>query len=69
MEKIEEVRKIAGEKGTEVAHVVLTWYLTREAIDVIIPGAKRTEQVLQNLKTLEVHLTNEEIQEIDRIFS
>ncbi|MBV7509664.1 aldo/keto reductase [Bacillus sp. sid0103] len=69
LEKIEKVRKIAGEKGTEVAHVVLAWYLTREGIDVIIPGAKRAEQVLQNLKTLEVHLTNEEIQEIDRIFS
>ncbi|WP_442852979.1 hypothetical protein [Bacillus sp. UNC41MFS5] len=41
---------------------------TREAIDVIIPGAKRAEQVLQNLKTLEVHLTNEEIQGIDRFF-
>jgi len=69
LKKIEKVRKIADEKGTEVAHVVLAWYLTREAIDVIIPGAKRAEQVLQNLKTLEVNLTNEEIQEIDQIFS
>ncbi len=69
LKKIEKVRKIAGEKGTEVAHIVLAWYLTREAIDVIIPGAKRAEQVLQNLKTLEVNLTNEEIQEIDQIFS
>ncbi|PEC49031.1 hypothetical protein COJ46_23015 [Bacillus sp. AFS077874] len=69
LEKIEKVRKIASEKGSEIAHVVLAWYLTREAIDVIIPGAKREVQVLHNLKTLEVHLKNEEIQEIDRIFS
>ncbi|MDN3016402.1 aldo/keto reductase [Paenibacillus sp. BSR1-1] len=69
LEKIEQVRQIALEKGVEVSHVILAWYLTREAIDVIIPGAKRAEQVLHNLKTLEVQLTAEEIQAIDRIFS
>ena len=46
----------------------LAWYLTRDSIDVVIPGAKRADQVLNNLKTLDVQLTNEEIQEIDRIF-
>jgi myo-inositol catabolism protein IolS len=68
LEKVEQIRKIANAKGAEVAHVILAWYLTREAIDVIIPGAKRAEQVLHNLKTLEVHLTDEEIQAVDRIF-
>lgn len=68
LDKVEKLRKIASTKGAEVAHVVLAWYLTREVIDVIIPGAKRADQVRQNLKTLEVQLTEEEIQEIDRIF-
>ena len=52
----------------EVAHIILAWYLTRDTIDVIIPGAKRADQVLSNLKTLDVQLTNEEINKIDRIF-
>lgn len=68
LEKVEKVRKIADAKGVEVAHIVLAWYLTRDAIDAIIPGAKRAEQVLNNLKTLDVQLTNEETQEIDQIF-
>ena len=68
LEKVEKVRKIAVAKDAEVAHVVLAWYLTRDAIDVIIPGAKRADQVLQNLKTLDIQLTVEEIQEIDQIF-
>ncbi|MBM7655362.1 aldo/keto reductase [Neobacillus cucumis] len=68
LEKMEHIRDIANGKGAEVAHVVLAWYLTREAIDVIIPGAKRAEQVLNNLKTLEIQLTDAEIQEIDRVF-
>ncbi|MCQ6274955.1 aldo/keto reductase [Bacillus sp. V3B] len=68
LEKVEKVRKIAEAKAIEVAHVVLAWYLTRDPTDVIIPGAKRADQVIQNLRTLEVSLTVEEIQEIDRIF-
>ena len=68
LEKVEQIRPIAEAKGAELAHIVLAWYLTREAIDVIIPGAKRPEQVLNNLKTLDVQLTEEEIAKIDRIF-
>ncbi|WP_342042199.1 aldo/keto reductase [Bacillus sp. OTU2372] len=68
LERVERIRKIANAKGAEVTHIVLAWYLTREAIDVIIPGAKRAEHVLHNLKTLEIQLTNDEIKEIDQIF-
>lgn len=68
LEKVEKIREIAHAKQVDVAHVVLAWYLTRESIDSVIPGAKRAEQVLDNLKTLDVVLTAEEIQEIDRTF-
>lgn len=68
LRKIELVREIATAKGAEVAHIVLAWYLTRKCIDVIIPGAKNADQVLQNLHTLKVQLTAGEVQQIDRIF-
>lgn len=68
LEKVEQIRPIAESKGVELAHVVLAWYLTRDAIDVIIPGAKRSEQVLNNLKTLDVTLSQDEIHQIDRVF-
>lgn len=66
---IEKIRAIAESKDAEVAHVVLAWYLTQDAIDVVIPGAKRGDQVLSNLKTLDVELSEQEIKEIDEIFS
>jgi len=69
LERVEKIRTIANSKGVEVAHIVLAWYLTRDAIDAIIPGAKHADQVLNNLKTLNLRLTNEEIGEIDRIFA
>jgi len=68
LEKVEGLRTIATSKEVEIAHLVLAWYLTREAIDVVIPGAKNATQVLNNLKTLEVQLSVDEIQAIDRIF-
>lgn len=69
IDKVEKLRPIAEEKGVDIAHVVLAWYLTRDVIDVIIPGAKRSEQVLNNLKALEVELTQDEINQINQIFS
>jgi aryl-alcohol dehydrogenase-like predicted oxidoreductase len=68
VERVEQLRGIAAGKGVEIAHVVLAWYLTRDVIDVVIPGAKRADQVLDNLRALEVNLKESEIAEIDRIF-
>lgn len=68
LEKVEQLRPIAEAKNAEVAHVVLAWYLAQAGIDAIIPGAKKPEQVLSNLKTLDVQLTEDEIVRIGEIF-
>lgn len=68
LEKVERIRQIAHAKQTEIAHVVLAWYLTRDSIDALIPGAKRVDQILDNLKTLDIHLTDDEIRQIDLLF-
>ena len=67
--KVEQLRPIAEEKQADIAQIVLAWYLTREPIDAVIPGAKRPDQVLSNLKTTDVTLSKEDIQTIDHIFS
>lgn len=69
VKKVEQLEKIATAKGTSVANVVLAFYLQIDVIDAVIPGAKRKEQVDSNLKTLDVTLTKDEAQLIDRIFS
>ncbi|MDC5522494.1 aldo/keto reductase, partial [Acinetobacter baumannii] len=47
---------------------VLAFYLTRPAIDVIIPGAKLAEQVVENIKAADIVLSDDEIQYIDELF-
>ncbi|QFF98947.1 aldo/keto reductase [Psychrobacillus glaciei] len=68
LEKVEQLRQIANDKNVAVSNIVLAWYLTQDTIDVIIPGAKKPEQVLDNIKTLEVQLSQQEIRKIDQIF-
>ncbi|KIL49412.1 aldo/keto reductase [Jeotgalibacillus soli] len=68
LEKVEQIREIAFTKNVELAHLVLAWYLTQDSIDVLIPGAKKPEQVKNNLKTLDVRLTADEIEKISQIF-
>ncbi|RWZ54939.1 aldo/keto reductase [Halobacillus fulvus] len=69
LRKVDEIRTIAERHGVDVPHVVLAWYLTRDSIDAVIPGAKKEHQVKDNLKALEVTLSEEDIQHIDHIFS
>jgi len=69
LENVEQLREIADAKSAEVAHVVLAWYLKQDAIDVVIPGAKRGDQVISNLGALDVELTEAEVAQIGRIFA
>ena len=69
LQKVEELREIANRKHVDVADIALAWYLTRHSIDVLIPGAKKPEQVSRNLKALDVDLTIDDIAEISAIFA
>ncbi|QJF24372.1 aldo/keto reductase [Mammaliicoccus vitulinus] len=68
LKKVDKLREIAQEHNVEVAHIVLAYYLTKPSLDVIIPGAKRNEQVIDNLTTLDVQLTEDNIQQIESLF-
>lgn len=69
IDKVERVREIADRYGEDVAHIVLAWYLTRPSLDVVIPGAKRSEQVISNKRAADITLADEDVEKIDKIFS
>lgn len=68
LKKVDKLREIAQEHNVEVAHIVLAYYLTKPSLDVIIPGAKRNDQLIDNLTTLDVQLTEDNIQQIESLF-
>jgi len=66
---IDKVRKIAEKYEATVAQVILAWYMKNPDISIVIPGARKPEQVDQNVKALSVELGNSDYHAIDEAFS
>src|SRR5699024_3934050 len=67
--KVAQLKKLAADKQEEVPQLVLAWYLQQEAIDTVIPGAKTSTQILDNLKAGDISLSEKEVEAIDRLFN
>ena len=65
---VEHVKTLAARKGCTPAQLALAWVLAQGEDVVPIPGTKRVKYLEDNLGAIEVALTPEEIQEIDRLF-
>ena len=64
---IEVMQQIAQQKGISVAQLALAWLLHQPAVTSVIIGAKKTEQLEDNLKAIDVKLTQEELQQLDEV--
>ena len=62
---VDAMRPIAQARGASVAQVALAWLLHQPQVTSVIVGAKRPEQLADNLKASEVRLSAEEIASID----
>jgi len=59
------LRKVAGDTGTSVARVALAWQLTKPFVTSIIIGAKKPEQLADNLAATELHLSSDHLKILD----
>ncbi len=63
---IEVMEKIAKAKQISVAQIALAWLLHQPAVTTIIIGAKKQEQLTDNLKSTDVHFTDDELKILDQ---
>ncbi len=61
------MRKIAEAKGATVARVALAWLLHQPVVTSVIIGAKRVDQLEDNLGAVDVELTPEELKTLDEV--
>jgi aryl-alcohol dehydrogenase-like predicted oxidoreductase len=61
----DRVRELAATKGCTPAQLALAWLLSRESV-VPIPGTSSVERLTENAGALDVRLTREELDEIER---
>lgn len=62
---IDVMREVARERGCTVAQGALAWLLARPAVSTVIVGAKRLDQLGDNLGAIEIALSNEDIDRLD----
>lgn len=68
VEKVNNLKPLADKHEITIAQLVLAWYIKNPDVTVVIPGAKRPEQVQSNAKALNVSLSDEEYAQIDNDF-
>jgi len=62
---IAAMRPIAEAHGVSVARIALAWLLHQPVVTSVIVGAKRTEQLTDNLAATEIDLSAEELASLD----
>lgn len=62
---IDIMRRMADAKGASVAQVALAWLLYQPAVSTVIVGAKRADQLADNIAAVDVEITRAELDELD----
>jgi voltage-dependent potassium channel beta subunit len=71
IEKVRQLMPIAADLGCSMAQLAIAWCLKNPNVSTVITGASRREQVLENMKALEVtdQLTGEVMERIEEILN
>ncbi|HWI82202.1 aldo/keto reductase [Ramlibacter sp.] len=64
---VDAMRGIAHAHGVSVAQVALAWLLQQPAVTTVIVGAKRQEQLADNIAATQVRLAPEELAQLDAV--
>ena len=65
---ISRIKEIAAKYDATAAQIVLAWYIANPDMSVVIPGARKLEQVASNAQAMNLTLTKDEYAEIDTAF-
>jgi len=63
---VDAMRPIAQAKGASVAQVALAWLLHQPQVTSVIVGAKRPDQLADNIGATQVTLSQEDLDQIDK---
>jgi len=64
---VDVMREIAAEQEASVPQIALAWLLHQSAVTSIIIGAKRIEQLEDNLHAVQIQLTDDQLQRLNAV--
>lgn len=68
LHKVDQLRPLSEKYHTGLQNIVLAYYLSKDVIDAVIPGARNTKQMTENLKAQNITLTKDEQTYIEELF-
>ena len=64
---IDAMKPMAERRGVSVAQIALAWLLHQKAVSSVIIGAKRLDQLEDNIAATDVELTEQELDALDEV--
>ncbi len=64
---VDVMREIADHKGVSVAQIALAWLLHQQVVSSVIIGAKRVDQLNDNIAAAEIRFTEDELQKLNAV--
>ncbi len=64
---VEALAEVAGRYGASPARVALAWVLARPAISSVIIAARKPENLEDNIKAVDLHLSDEDMRLLDSV--
>ena len=58
--------EVAGERGVSPQQVALAWMLAKSPVVIPIPGASRPESIQSSVQAVELELTDDELERLDK---
>ena len=64
---VEAMRPMAEKRGVSVAQIAIAWLLYQPVVSTVIVGAKRADQLADNIASTEVELEAGELEQLDKL--
>lgn len=64
---LDKIKPIADEHDATLGQLVLRWTIERPGVTIALAGARNAEQAVQNSKAMDIQLSKEEIETIDKL--
>jgi aryl-alcohol dehydrogenase-like predicted oxidoreductase len=64
---VEAMRSMADKRGVSVAQIALAWLLYQPVVSTVIVGAKRADQLADNIAACDVELEASELEQLDTL--
>ena len=62
---VDALKEVAARHGASLARVAIAWVLSRPGVSSVIIAARKTEQLEDNIRAVDVRLSDDDVRQLD----